>query len=96
MRCRDGPATPGPEAWSGGCPDPFRAPDACAASRVAHQPKASLSDAQDLLRHKHMSTTDIYISHICKKTGSRRAAAILDLLIEEETGTGWHRAPEHA
>ncbi|WP_256254133.1 hypothetical protein [Nannocystis exedens] len=43
-----------------------------------------------------MSTTDIYISHICKKTGSRRAAAILDLLIEEETGTGWHRAPEHA
>ena len=60
----------------------------CAASRVAHHPKASLSDAQDLLRHKHMSTTDVYISQIRGKTGSRRAAAILDLLIEEETGTG--------
>lgn len=65
----------------------------CAASRVAHHPEASISDAQDLLRHKHMSTTDLYISQIRGKTGSRRAAAILDQLNESGTalapaGTG--------
>lgn len=58
----------------------------CAASRVAHHPEAGISDAQDLLRHKHMSTTDLYVQQIRGKTGSRRAAAILDQ-INEETGT---------
>lgn len=59
----------------------------CAASRLAHHPKAGVADAQDLLRHKHMSTTDIYLRGIRGSNTSRRTAAIFDLLDGEETGT---------
>jgi integrase len=59
----------------------------CSASRLAHHPLGSVSDAQDLLRHKHMSTTDIYLREIRGSKTSRRTAAIFDLLDGVETGT---------
>ncbi|MBZ5709671.1 tyrosine-type recombinase/integrase [Nannocystis pusilla] len=59
----------------------------CAASRVAHHPKAGVADAQGLLRHKNMTTTEIYLQEIRGTDTSRRAAAILNLVEEEETGT---------
>lgn len=60
----------------------------CAASRLARHPMAGVADAQDLLRHKHMSTTDTYIRGIRGPNSSRRTAAIFDSLDTGETGTG--------
>lgn len=59
----------------------------CAASRVAHHPRAGVADAQGLLRHKNMTTTEIYLQELRGTDTSRRAAAILNLVEEEETGT---------
>ncbi|MCY1055446.1 tyrosine-type recombinase/integrase [Nannocystis sp. SCPEA4] len=65
----------------------------CAATRVALHPKGSVAAANGLLRHKSLTTTELYISEIRGSEPSRQAVAILDLLNEGEGETGTTLAP---
>lgn len=58
----------------------------CAASRVAYAPGGEAADAQGLLRHKNLSTTDTYLREIRGTNMARRAVKLLDLLEEQEDG----------
>lgn len=57
----------------------------CAASRLAHNQGVGATDAQGLLRHKNLSTTDAYLREIRGSDTSRRASAIIDMINDAES-----------